>query len=546
MGRPPQAAGVPVFRFLPQEVAQMERALEANNNIALPRPECDDLAEAFTNTPERAGQLPITGKQVLNWFQNRRHSQKAKKILQMQQQQQHQDSGRGFTPSPLANAASPMQYMYAPPPEVEKEMDFEAKSSRDGAWYDVSLFLAHRIEASEHEVRVRFVGFGSEEDEWVDVKTSVRQRSMPCDVVECMVVLPGDLILCFQEGNEQALYYDATVLDIQRRRHDLRGCRCRFWVRYDHDQSETARDGFTNPQEQTALKKRWAEEFAAASASTSSPQQSACNVVAELVESLVAQRQRREVALRLREALRDVKANFSFARVKGLRRLLAFLMLAAASERGVELFRESQSYQELQVIPALFKHTLAPQKSPASAPPVFNSSEEAAEVSNPPTPAEIVLALRVLEGCCLVDNSSKAAAAHHMAVKELLDLLSATGIPERTACLDALLALLLDSPANQKEFEYYRGVSKICDSLKNRHVDVALRTKCAEFLLLLVGDILPKTEALQDQLKEWMGTECCVILWDVYSNLEPAFADPERKKRSLKSLAEKMLSLVDS
>lgn len=41
-----------------------------------------------------------------------------------------------------------------------------------------------------------------------------------------------------QEGKEQALYYDAHVLDAQRRRHDVRGCRCRFLVRYDHDQSE--------------------------------------------------------------------------------------------------------------------------------------------------------------------------------------------------------------------------------------------------------------------------------------------------------------------
>jgi len=46
------------------------------------------------------------------------------------------------------------------------------------------------------------------------------------------------LHLTLQEGKEQALYFDAHVLDAQRRRHDVRGCRCRFLVRYDHDQSE--------------------------------------------------------------------------------------------------------------------------------------------------------------------------------------------------------------------------------------------------------------------------------------------------------------------
>lgn len=107
---------------------------------------------------------------------------------------------------------------------------------------------------------VRFAGFGAEEDEWVNVRKNVRQRSLPCEASECVAVLPADLILCFQviiflylkkkencflklfenlqEGKEQALYFDAHVLDAQRRRHDVRGCRCRFLVRYDHDQSE--------------------------------------------------------------------------------------------------------------------------------------------------------------------------------------------------------------------------------------------------------------------------------------------------------------------
>lgn len=48
------------------------------------------------------------------------------------------------------------------------------------------------------EVLVRFAGFGAEEDEWVNVRMHVRQRSLPCESSECVAVLPGDLILCFQ------------------------------------------------------------------------------------------------------------------------------------------------------------------------------------------------------------------------------------------------------------------------------------------------------------------------------------------------------------
>ncbi|GFP78635.1 protein sawadee homeodomain homolog 2 [Phtheirospermum japonicum] len=119
------------------------------------------------------------------------------------------------------------------------QMEFEAKSARDGAWYDVSSFLSYRsLETGEPDALVRFAGFGPEEDEWVNIRRHVRQRSLPCESSECVIVLPGDLILCFQEGKEQALYFDAHVLDSQRRRHDVRGCRCRFLVRYDHDESE--------------------------------------------------------------------------------------------------------------------------------------------------------------------------------------------------------------------------------------------------------------------------------------------------------------------
>ena len=40
-----------------------------------------------------------------------------------------------------------------------------------------------------------------------------------------------------QEANKQALYYDACVVDVERRKHDIRGCRCKFVVQYEHSGS---------------------------------------------------------------------------------------------------------------------------------------------------------------------------------------------------------------------------------------------------------------------------------------------------------------------
>ncbi|KAL9249437.1 SAWADEE HOMEODOMAIN HOMOLOG 1-like protein [Drosera capensis] len=66
------------------------------------------------------------------------------------------------------------------------EVEFEARSSKDEAWYDVERALTHRILSSgEAEVRVRYMGYGAEEDVWVNVKNSVRERSLPVEHWEC-------------------------------------------------------------------------------------------------------------------------------------------------------------------------------------------------------------------------------------------------------------------------------------------------------------------------------------------------------------------------
>ncbi|KAG9452929.1 hypothetical protein H6P81_005833 [Aristolochia fimbriata] len=234
MGRPPHSGG-PAFRFTPSEVADMEACLQDANNAIPSREIIGNLATKFSSSADRAGKIVVQPKQVWNWFQNRRYAQKAKSV---------KAPGKlSVTPMPRDDAG-PLRNVPAPvstqPGKIEgNQLEFEAKSARDGAWYDVASFISHRMfETGEPEVRVRFSGFGSEEDEWVNVRKCVRQRSLPCETTECVVVLPGDLILCFQEGKDQALYFDAHVLDAQRRRHDIRGCRCRFLVRYDHDQSE--------------------------------------------------------------------------------------------------------------------------------------------------------------------------------------------------------------------------------------------------------------------------------------------------------------------
>ncbi|KAF8388916.1 hypothetical protein HHK36_025597 [Tetracentron sinense] len=237
--------------FTQAEIENMEKLLKEVGEKSLDRKFCQNLTYSFNRSSGRAGKPYLQWKQMQSWFQNKQ-----------------QDFPAKVTSSPIApeELVQPDAYVSSIAPESSQmpkgqkvpdlsELEFEARSSKDGAWYDVATFLTHRVLSSgepefigvaadilvyliAHEVRVRFVGFGAEEDEWVNVKKAVRERSIPLEPSECQRVKTGDLVLCFQEREDQAIYYDAHVVEVQRKLHDIRGCRCLFLVRYDHDNTE--------------------------------------------------------------------------------------------------------------------------------------------------------------------------------------------------------------------------------------------------------------------------------------------------------------------
>lgn len=45
---------------------------------------------------------------------------------------------------------------------------------------------------------MRFVGYGPEDDEWLNVKESIRECSLGIDHSECQILKPGNLVVCFQ------------------------------------------------------------------------------------------------------------------------------------------------------------------------------------------------------------------------------------------------------------------------------------------------------------------------------------------------------------
>ncbi|KAL0415188.1 UNVERIFIED_CONTAM: protein SAWADEE HOMEODOMAIN1 [Sesamum latifolium] len=223
--------------FTLAEIVEMEKLFRKMTEKSISQEFCQEIAAKFNFSTHRAEKAPLTWEQVENWFQEKQRNLTATII-----------------PSP-AHKATVTKRLHEAAVQLPNLM-FEARSAKDYAWFDVASFLSYRVLCSgempawhfihkdgfkyyiSQVVRVRFAGFGKEEDEWVNLKRAVRERSIPLEHSECDRVNVGDLVLCFREAEDHALYCDAHVVEIERQSHDSSGCTCIFVVRYDHDNVE--------------------------------------------------------------------------------------------------------------------------------------------------------------------------------------------------------------------------------------------------------------------------------------------------------------------
>lgn len=270
--------------------------------------------------------------------------------------------------------------------------------------------------------------------------------------------------------------------------------------------------------------------------------------VAELVASLERRSMYREVTLALRSGLRDASADFSFLRVRGLRSLLKSLNSFSQSDDVVRLFRHSQSHPQLQVVPVLFENSLRQLKGD----PVVKLDSifgvEPMKISSPATDAEVGLALRVLEGCCLLHQESVALAHQKKSVKVLLNILSTRGILERGLCLDALISLMLDSSANQTDFEACHGIERIAELIAEEQGDENIRLKCGEFLLLLIGHVNGRREGgplatIYEDIRRFLGEKCASLIWA--ASQFGSTLDPHERQTALRIQARRVLESLE-
>uniref|UniRef100_A0A7N0RDA2 Impaired sucrose induction 1-like protein n=1 Tax=Kalanchoe fedtschenkoi TaxID=63787 RepID=A0A7N0RDA2_KALFE len=292
----------------------------------------------------------------------------------------------------------------------------------------------------------------------------------------------------------------------------------------------------------------WSEGLIRAPQSSPDPQQpSTDTAIAELIDCLNNQRLYREVTLALRSALRDASAEFSFLRVRGLRSLLNFLQSIARSDSTIRLFSDTQSIPHLQVIPVLFQHSLREADEEASFDWENIFTVVPVKITSPSTDPEVALALRVLEGCCLLHKDSTLLAHKCMAVQVLMNLLATRGALEQGACLDALISIMLDSSPNQIDFETCNGIEEVADLIKDRQVDESLRLKCGEFLLLLIGHVNGRERApmasVHDDVRRLLGEKSASLIWA--ASQSGSTLDPEQRLTALQIQARRVIESVD-
>ncbi|KAL3840859.1 hypothetical protein ACJIZ3_025450 [Penstemon smallii] len=228
--------GLPEFTLA--EIIKLENLSKEIKSGSITEDFCQELAAKFSCSTHRSETSSIKWEQVRNWFQDKQIKVVAKVTPPSPAREEIiLASSKALV---LMKKRERVPTISASESAVEvSNLIFEARSAKDYAWFDVGSFLNYRVLCSgELVVRVRFAGFGNEEDEWVSVRRAVRERSIPLEHSECDKVNVGDLVLCFREAEDDALYCDAHIMEIERKIHDSNACTCIFVVRYDHDNVE--------------------------------------------------------------------------------------------------------------------------------------------------------------------------------------------------------------------------------------------------------------------------------------------------------------------
>ncbi|CAK0786205.1 hypothetical protein CVIRNUC_009418 [Coccomyxa viridis] len=198
---------------------------------------------------------------------------------------------------------------------------------------------------------------------------------------------------------------------------------------------------------------------------------------------------------------------YSFLRTERLQQCSFLILGCLAYPRRAQDLQHAVKRLTTQALDLLFSILQQPTRRPDGKAPAFALERGVSE-------DEHSAALKLLEILCLVSRQAREAAQERDACAVLLAKLEAdveNGLLAG-ACLDALLALLANSPGNGQAFLRQQGLVKVCQVLLHQH-SPSCQILCCKALNLLVTHILPgSTSTAAEALAQQMGSASAELL----------------------------------
>ncbi|XVE53759.1 hypothetical protein DITRI_Ditri03aG0028400 [Diplodiscus trichospermus] len=137
--------------FTKAEIEKMEKLFLESREPLQSKEFCQKIARSFSSSAGRAGKPIVKWTEVQNWFVARQQ-ESTSKVPSLNETSKNQS--RIPETCPLNNGHQSSQILKGvlsnageKVPDLS-DLEFEAKSSKDGAWYDVEMFLTHRFLSS--------------------------------------------------------------------------------------------------------------------------------------------------------------------------------------------------------------------------------------------------------------------------------------------------------------------------------------------------------------------------------------------------------------
>ncbi|MCD7448644.1 impaired sucrose induction [Datura stramonium] len=95
----------------------------------------------------------------------------------------------------------------------------------------------------------------------------------------------------------------------------------------------------------------------------------------------------------------------------------------------------------------------------------------------------------------------------------LMNILLTRGVLGQGACLDALIAIMLDSSANQADFEACNGIEEVAILIRDKQVDEILSSSVENFCFSWTckwGGERPPMATIHEDIRRFLGAICII------------------------------------